>query len=91
MTSLCSSPSGFERQSNEGLDEVSLIRDHGIRVSSADVTVARRAAPEIRRERLIGFKRNLAVATGAHLDDLKLAARAAKIPLSEIGGATRTF
>lgn len=90
MRHLRCAASSFQCQSHERLDEIPLVRDHGIRITRANMALACRTAPSIVGHRLIRLKRNLALAVGTGLYDLELAAGAAKIPVGEVRGAART-
>jgi hypothetical protein len=91
MRSLRCPFGGCERQSNERLDEISLIRNHRISVPRPDMVVARGAGPQIRDGRLVRVDRNLSMTIRARVNNLEVAPRTSEILHGEICGAARTF
>ena len=91
MRSLRCPFGGCERQSNERLDELSLIRNHRISVPRLDAALARGAGPQIRDRRDIPVDRDLSMTIRARGNDLKGTPGTSKIFDGEICGAARTL
>ena len=91
MRSLRCPFGGCERQSNERLDELSLIRNHRISVPRLDAALARGAGPQIRDRRDIRVDRDLSMTIRARGNDLKGTPGTSKIFHGEICGAARTL
>ena len=91
MRWLSRSGGGFERQPDQGLDEITLVRDHRFGVPCEDAGVALRTGPEFRRHRLICINRDFTMAIRARFNDLITTAGTPKVVYSKLLGAARAF